>query len=107
MTKLVWYGVGALAVGVAAAALIKKKPARLANGEPVMMIGPGGARSPKIYQAVKGDKPSVIAARFGTTQQALSKVNGTMMYLARSSAIKLPPGVADMGPRPGAQGKVS
>lgn len=97
MKHLAWYGLGGLAVAITAAALIKRKPSKFKRDD-VMMIGPGKALSgPRVYLRASGDNPSMVAARFGVKPQSL-KVVGNQYFL--------PAGVADMGPRPGAQGVV-
>lgn len=96
MKHLGWYALGGLGVAVTAAALIKRKPKY--RRDDTMLIGPGKRLSgPKVYLSTQGDNPSSIAARFGIKPQSF-KVVGNKYYL--------PSGVADMGPRTGAQGVV-
>jgi hypothetical protein len=83
------------------AAIIKRKPSRL----PSMMSSPTALPGPKVYMPAQGDLPSVVFARFGTTQVAMQAANGTPAVLTLpGKPIKLPPGVADLGSRPKAQG---
>lgn len=107
MKHLVLYGaVGGVALAIAAAALIKRKP-KAFEVEQKMLIGPGRALAgPRIYLAKKGDAPTAVAARFGLGYQALVRANDGRPPLIGTSIVKLPAGVADMGPRTGAQGTV-
>jgi len=99
--KLIYYGAGTVIAVAIAASLIKKKP----SGKFVMT---GKVLSaPKTYVVAPGDKSDTIAARFGVTYADIQKANGKAFVPVKPGNIwKLPAGVADMGPRPGANGMV-
>lgn len=97
MKTYVYYGLGGVAIAIAAAALIKRKP-KFRRDDTMMLVGPGKALSgPRVYVSATGDNPRSIAARFGIKSQSL---------MSRGNKYFLPAGLADMGPRAGAQGIV-
>ncbi len=110
MKPVYLYGIGGGVAVLAFMVLVKKKkPATsMITGAPRKMALPG---SPTQYNAAPGDKPTAIAARFGIPENRfmdLIKANdGKPILMSGRTLVKLPPGVADLGPRQGAQGTVS
>lgn len=110
MKTVYLYGIGGTVAVLGFLVLVKKKKPATA-----MMRGPGS--TPKLpggsmrYNAAPGDNPLAVAARFGVPENQFMRMiqaNGGKPILMRNSQnFPLPPGVADLGPRQGAQGTVS
>jgi len=67
---------------------------------------PPALSAPKTYMPVKGDRPTAVAARFGTDFTTVFNFNKQQAMFAGKPWL-IPPGLKDSGPRPQAMGIVT
>jgi hypothetical protein len=105
MNNLALYGLAGAGGVLLLMAVVKKKKKSFGMGTSQTVIA-----SPRQYHSVGGDKTTAFLARFGMTMpqlMATAKSTGGSFLLGTNRIVNLPPGIADMGARPGAMGTVS